>query len=279
MPYFRAKLLIALLTAMLNISAFADSIHIHTDNLEDFQALKSNNGHGNLSVSTNLFALEKEHPLIKFEYMTPKRSLQFMDEGKSICVVNRIKTQERLDKYIFSKPINLFLGWRLYQKTEFQPLDASSHNQRVNLSELFVQKPDSQIIITEQNSYGDVLDDILAKLPDQNKTIRYGGESDIGIINMFAKGRAEFALLYPQQVFTFIANINVRSYEIESIPAYVLGHLMCTKNEATIAFIEQVNQHLGAENSNEKLLDVHLNFINPNDVDMFKYYFRQAFLK
>ncbi len=65
------------------------NILIHTDNIVDLAALQSNNGLNNFSVSTNLYALKKEYTNVHFEYMTFKRSIQFMEEDKSICIVNK----------------------------------------------------------------------------------------------------------------------------------------------------------------------------------------------
>lgn len=284
---------ISLLTASLNIKIIillflvisllaplplSANIYIHTDNIIDLKALQDNKGENNLSASTNLYALKKELNNIHFEYMTTKRSLQFMDEGKNICVVNKIKTKERLGKYIFSKPINLFLGRRLYQHSAYSPLSTMySPDYQVNLLELFEERKNSQLLISGQISYGDVLDEQIAALPNKNKITRQSSEHDSGIINMFSLGRAEFALLYPQRVFTYKSNLAARSFEIESIEPYALGHLMCTNTPETLALIARINEHLSSESSFNKLLGYHLNFINPNDKTIFEFYYHQAF--
>ncbi|MCO4799339.1 MAG: hypothetical protein KC484_09000 [Colwelliaceae bacterium] len=274
------KFIIFLFLAISLLAPFSLSanIYIHTDNIIDLKALKDNRGENNLSASTNLHALQKELSNIHFEYMTVKRSLQFMDEGKNICVVNKIKTKERLEKYIFSKPINLFLGRRLYQHSAYSPLSTMySPDYQVNLLELFNERKNSQLLISGQISYGDILDEQIAALPNKNKITRQSSEHDSGIINMFSLGRAEFALLYPHRVFTFKSNLVARSFEIESIEPYALGHLMCTNNSETHALIDRVNEHLNSENSFNKLLEYHLNFINPNDKTIFEFYFHQVF--
>jgi uncharacterized protein (TIGR02285 family) len=254
------------------------NILIHTDNIVDLAALQSNNGLNNFSVSTNLYALKKEYTNVHFEYMTFKRSIQFMEEDKSICIVNKIKTKERLEKYIFSRPINLFLGRRLYQHNAFTLLaDRHTPNFQVNLNRLFNRRPDAQLLISSQISYGDILDKQIASLADKNKMTRESSEHDTGILDMFSLGRAEFALLYPQQVFTFKSNLEVQSYELESIAPYALGHLMCTNTLESIEFIDRVNERLSSAESFNDLLKIHLNFINPNDKPLFENYFNQAF--
>jgi hypothetical protein len=101
----------------------ADVISIHTDNLIDLQAFETHNIKDNLSVESNLFVLKEQLANIKFEYMTTKRSLTLMNQTKNICVVNKVKNQARLEKFLFSQPINLFLSRRLYQSCDKAPLE------------------------------------------------------------------------------------------------------------------------------------------------------------
>jgi len=278
MAFTRIRALISIFLIWVLVPAHASNIYIHTDNLADLQALQSNNPNEIFSVSTNLFALKNFHSALRFEYMTTKRSLQFMDKGENICIVNRIKTKERLAKYIFSRPINLFLGRRLYQKSNAPIIPRELFpNKQINLQRLFKAQPKKQILITEQISYGDILDEQIAKLPESNKLIRYGADQETAIREMFAKGRTDYALLYPQQVFTYLADLKVRSYELESIPPYVLGHLMCAKTPDNKKFIKQINAYLSDVKSSEQLLNIHLNFINPSDKPPFKLYFEQEF--
>ena len=260
------------------MQSHANTMQIHTDNLADLHALKSNNIVDNLSVATNLHALHNQLANVQFEYMTTKRSLLQMDNSKNICVVNRVKTKKRIAKYLFSQPINIFLSRRLYQNTAYPPLNTiESEGSSILLSDLFIKRPEAKVIISAQISYGDVLDAQIAALPAVNKIIRHSGEQDTGVVAMFAKGRAEFALLYPHQVYGSDLTIKGRSYAITTIPPYILGHLMCTKNEITKAFISSVNNHLSSPNSLDELLNIHLRYINPIDKTAIESFFRQGF--
>jgi len=257
----------------------AETVYIHTDNLIDLKAFESKNGANNLSVATNLLALNFAGINIQYKYMTLKRSLQFMAQERNICVVNKIKTKERKTKYLFSQPINLFLGRRLYQLTFYEPLaDNHSVDHKVQLNEVFKQKPNAKVLIAAQISYGDILDEQLTDLPAKNKVVRHSSGHDDGIINMFTQNRAEFSLLYPQRVYKFRSKLKVRSYGIASISPFVLGHLMCTKSPTTKAFLKEVNNNLNSADKALSLLNIHLDLINASDKEIFEYYFRQAFL-
>ncbi|GHE86520.1 hypothetical protein [Thalassotalea profundi] len=273
MPYRQFSLLTILLFITFIAHGSVEKITIHTNNKAEFNAFKNNNATGNLSVSTNLYALKHVYSSIEFKYMTTQRTLHQIDEGQSICTVNRVKNKERLKKFLFSQPINLFLSQRLYQQIDSAPLKSS--NNIINLSNIFNEKPNARILLAEQMSYGDAIDSEIKRIPEKNKMRRYSGEQEIGIANMFVKKRAEFAILYPQQVYNYITNVNARSYEIKGTPPYILGHLMCTNTPENNNFINKVNRQL---NSNiEELLNLHLDFVNPSDKAMLTHYFHQAF--
>jgi len=261
------------------IDSQAEVIYIHTENQQDFEYLNNNNGMHRLSVATNLYALSAISQPLKFEYMTAKRSLKFMDQNnESICLVNKLKTQDRLEKYIFSSPINLFLGRRLYQDNFYSVLNGfETFDNQISLDELFKQKPDARILISNQISYGDELEKQLAALSHKNKVIRHSPEHDSGIISMFSRGHIEFSLLYPQQVYNSKTALNVRSYKLANTPPFVLGHLMCNKTPETKSFVKQINTHLNKQESSVKLLDIHLQFINQQDQAMLTHYFHQVF--
>lgn len=259
--------------------AAADTIFIHTDNINDLNSLENNNKIASLSAATNLHALALEQQNIQFEYMNTKRSLALMAKGENVCAVNKIKTKQRLSKYIFSKPINLFLSRRLYQNASYSPIVKTYDgiNKQVTLSEVFNAKPESQVIVSGHISYGDNLDRQIAALDNKNKIERFSSEHETGLINMFAKGRAEFALLYPQQVYSFENKINFRSYEVATTSPYILGHLMCTNNVESKKFIQRINQQLEHLTNNGELLNVHLSFVNPEEKAIFQHYFYQEF--
>lgn len=273
----RAALIILFFSELLML-ANAETIYIHTENKNDLIALQNQNYSLNLSTSTNLHALKNTSHDIQYEYMTTKRSLSFMENNRNICVVNKIKTEDREAKYIFSKPINLFLGRRLYQNTQYEPLPEDiSKNNIVDVKELFNYRPNSQLIVSGQISYGNYLDSVLKTYAHENLMIRQSSEHDSAIINMIDKGRMEFALLFPQQVYAAGYGLNTRSYEIAEIPPFVVGHIMCTRNTNTEAFISETDNNLEEQQSKERLLNIHLGFINPSDNQVFKNYFRQVF--
>lgn len=236
-------------------------IYIHTDSADDL----NNFVHGqmqSLSSATNLLALDPKNNDLHFEFVPLKRSLKFMQKGESICVINKIQTAQRAQQFIFSKPINLFLSRRLYQHAD---LAYNQMHEPVNLKALFATYPERRLIISDQISYGDNLDKFINELPENNKIIRRGASHISGILDMFSEKRGEYALFYPLELSNSSLNVPSISFEVAGTEPYILGRLMCVKNEKTTLLIERVNQQIDKLNHAGTLLKSHLEYY-PKDV-------------
>lgn len=213
----------------------------------------------------------------QFFHMTYQRTERFMQNGAEICVLDRLKTPAREKSFLFSKPVNLFLSRRLYQVSSEPPVQVSgtSATHPINLGSLFKQYPTKKILISAQTAYGAVLDEQIKNLPAKNKIMRSGAESDTAIIDMFSVARAEFALLFPQQLFELGRPIAARSYELQGVKPYVTGHMMCSDSPRLRKFIADVNQHLLSLYQSGQLKKAHLDYLSPDSTDIFLQYFQQ----
>ncbi len=147
----------------------------------------------------------------------------------------------------------------------------------MDVKELFNYRPKSQLLTSGQVSYGNYLDGVRKTYAPENLFIRQSSEHDSVIINMIDKGRMEFALLFPQQVYSIGYKLNTRSYEIAEIPPFVIGHIMCTRNTNTEAFISEIDNKIEEQESRKQPLNIHLGFVNPSDNEISKNYFHQTF--
>lgn len=162
---------------------------------------------------------------------------------------------------------------RLFYNDKGQKLDELTNNAPVDLVSLFKNNKDLTLLLSNQISYGKQLDNIIEHVPKRSRTYRDGAAHDFGIINMFAKNRADFTLLYPQQVFGYNVEIGAKNYEIAGIKPYVTGHLMCSNTPVMRNFINTLNKQLERLYSNGKLLEAHLKYLRPQDADALKKYF------
>lgn len=228
-----------------------------------------------ITVASNRMLFENLPFKLQFHYTTFNRSTLYMDKGNDLCVIDRIKTKERTAKYIFSQPVNLFLSRRLYQNEQLAPLKPKE-NQAINLVDFFKENPEQSLILSRQITYGAKLDEIISKIPTNNKIYRDGAAYDTGVIHMFDRGRANYALFYPQILFEYDLKIAARSYEIEGIAPYVVGHLMCTNSEKMRTFLSEVDKILNQLYLSDELMNLHLQYLQPGSSEIFKPYFREV---
>lgn len=255
------------------------SVNIHSDNLNDYNEMRDKgvSKSGITSASNNL-VFSRLNVDLSFDYMTLDRSKYFMKKNQNICVTDRIKTKSREKNFIFTKPVNLFLGRRLYQNLNNDELqiELSPNIGAVDLNTLFKSYPKKTILLSKQVSYGEDLDQVLKTIPEKNKVYRNGAAHDTGVLHMFAKGRVNYSLFFPQQLFEYGIDIHARSYEIYGVKPYVTGALMCTNNEAMRKFVKQVNKALDELYKSGELLNLHLNYLAPNDKSAFIHHFLKA---
>lgn len=250
------------------------SIQIHTDNPSDHKGLiKQGEFAPGITIDSNLLVLNAFNSEFDFRYMTLKRSMIYMDRGESICVTDRVKTPEREAKYLFSKPVNIFMSRRLYYNGTGKKVPELNAGKPVDIVNLFEQNKDLTLLLSNQMSYGKTLDNLINKIPQRTKTYRDGAAHDYGILNMFAKKRADFALLFPQQVFGYEVDITSVNYEISGLKPYIVGYLMCSNTPTMKSFIKQFNQKLDSLYKNGELLEAHLKYLRPQDAKALTDYF------
>ncbi|TPH12176.1 hypothetical protein [Litorilituus lipolyticus] len=255
-------------------SLFVDAakIQIHSDNAFDVESLLSLSP-TSLSVESNLAVLELPDKNLSLALVPFKRSLKFMEDGQSVCVLNRIKTEKRAKEYLFSYPVNIFINRRLYQLADLAPLSSSP----VDLSELFNQFPSRRLIVSSQLSYGDELDKIIKDIPKKNIIVRDSGSQNRGVIEMFLKKRAEYALFTPQEFVGEGYEFTANSYEIKHVEPYIVGHVMCAPTVENEAFIKQVNAKIQALVKDQTMYNIHLNGMSPRQQDYFRSYYQRVY--
>lgn len=247
-------------------------IIVHTDNWNDYLYYQSPNYKApSLSAAANISTLREVNFKIQYEYMPLKRSLRFMSSGAELCVVDKIKSAERIKSYSFSFPMNVYLSRRLYQQAFLPKLTSD----KVNILDILRTHPEHRVLITSQISYGEDLDNLISKIPKQQVVLRSSGEHSKGLLDMFSNRRAEYALLFPQALIDNNIKLAARTYQIENAPAYILGHLMCTKGPNTNTFINELNNNIRAQFKSNKLLNIHKNYVDSNSHHALSKYFKE----
>lgn len=277
-------LLVMLLALTEFTTAFAApmTVSIHTDNPRDFENFEHHEP-SSIGTETTLLVTDRLPYKISFEYMNGKRSLLFLEQKENICITNRVKTPERQAKFLYSKPLNLFVTRRLYQQHHLPLLAPNLLNDKgeIYLPTLFKAHPKRTIVLTNHISYGAVFDQQLGKIAENNKIVRNASGHDNGVMEMFKRRRVDYILLFPQlQLLNEGQGVDkdMVNYPVAGLPHYVLGHFLCANNPKMRQVVKNIDKILQQLYRNNKIFDAHtrrLGNVKPAD---FKRYYQQAFV-
>jgi uncharacterized protein (TIGR02285 family) len=260
---------------LLLVASAANSITVYVENQLDFKAYQSNTANG-ISTAVNLKLFENEQ--VTYQLATLKRAMQELSKDESACIVDRVKTHDRLAHYLFSKPTNLFLSRRLYQQKELAQLTAPVlTDDGVLLARLFAEQPARTLLVSSQVSFGEELDNQVAHLARHNKVLRDGGEQWQGMIKMFQLKRSDYALFFPQSLHELGVKLDAAHYAVAGTKPYVLGHIMCNQTDASKRFIAKLNQGVEVLFGTGELLRIHQRFMPSDTHQIVVTYLEQAF--
>lgn len=184
-------------------------------------------------------------------YAPFSRAQKLIQNTSPTCLLFMRKTVERSEKFLFSKPISLSMGPRLYQQLDSRILSPDmldSDGNVLSIAEIFLTRPRANIIILPEHSYGDVLDSQIAKIKDSRKVGRHVGDQHKSTTTMFYHQRADFALMSSSEVLIYDREhedtIKYRSYPIKNVTLPITVHIMCNKNVITERWLDKVNRSL-----------------------------------
>ena len=236
----------------------------------------------NTLEASNLLLMQQLAKHYHHEFASLARIQYFMDNGEAVCIANKIKTDDRAAKYIFSHPVNVHISHRLYQQRHLPSPPPEVLNQQgeiISLNDLFAAQPLQTILLPFQRSFGEALDQQIALVPNKNKIIYQGGDLHDSEVDMFIKQRGDYLLTYPTTIYAndrALRNITMRSYAIAGQPKYIISRVMCANTPQTLVHIQKVNQALKRMYVGSKLLDTHLQWLPDTEHDTISTYFQQA---
>jgi uncharacterized protein (TIGR02285 family) len=176
-----------------------------------------------------------------------------------------------LGKYLFSKPVNFFLGYRLYQQQSFPAVAAQQLNGKGQLQSvvaLMQANPHAKLLVPEHFSFGELLDQQIQQLASKQVVAIGASHYHTNFIGMFASGRADFVIAYPTEMSDFMqdkSELQVRSYGIAGVPELISGHLMCTDTVANRQFIQAVDKVLTSLYQDPRFILAHTRYLKAED--------------
>jgi len=198
------------------------------------------------------------------------RSLNDIEKGRPVCVINKIKSQAREQRFLYSLPLNIFQTQRFYQHATLPPIPEQFLNDKgevVNIAEVLRQYAHSSLIVAENYSYGDVLDAQIRQA-EPNQIIKVSNTTFFSrFFTLFENQRSDFALIFPSALFGVYGTsvpIKLRDYPIAGNPRTVSGHVLCERSEFGKEVIEHVNDAIRALYKQPEFVSAHVKYLAEN---------------
>jgi uncharacterized protein (TIGR02285 family) len=202
------------------------------------------------------------------------------------CSPNRVKTAARLKDSIYSSPLNIAQGLRLYSKkgakTKIMPLDAlTKNNKLISLPSLFTGKLTHTLGINEGRSLGVFLDGQVSKLEKHNLVVRNGSYSTTALVNMLLKDRIDYIIDYPLSVNKVLKQqptaTELDSLEIVDSPNYIVGYIACNKGPTGKKIISDINKELQELYRSYAFYFAHTHYLEKKDIADFNRAYQTIF--
>tara|TARA_B100001063_G_C16725376_1_gene536065 strand:- start:376 stop:1251 length:876 start_codon:yes stop_codon:yes gene_type:complete len=246
------------------------SITLHTD--DHHLTSRINQPHAPFSASVDtaqllLDAIDYNKPILE---VSLKRSFQQIENGESVCVINKIKSAEREKKYTISLPLNFFQTQKLYQLASLAPLAPELLNENgevVSIQKALNAFKASAIVLPETYSFGERVDNDLSNIDDSQIITLSNSTFFTRFMKIISAGKADFALIFPASLYQSFGDtqpVEMRSYAIANNPKFVSGHMICGKTPESLAFIEKVNAAIKSIYSKPIFIEAHTKYLPVN---------------
>ncbi|MEM7419236.1 MAG: transporter substrate-binding domain-containing protein [Pseudomonadota bacterium] len=172
-----------------------------------------------------------------------------LDSYKPFFTTNRLKTTQRLEKYLFSAATDIYSGLRLYRHGSTENLTQpknESKNQSLPLSTLVNSESKNILAVLANHSYGDAIDREIVKMNKNQLYIFETINPYEQFINLFLSGKVQFIITYPEVMQPFIESdeYHIIELEIAGESQFKFGYVMCNKHEENHRFISELNTAL-----------------------------------
>jgi uncharacterized protein (TIGR02285 family) len=247
---------------------------IYTDELNLIREKPKTNVEISSTLSSTLNIVFEQLEQYRVEYKLLNNFTDYYDfaNKENTCISDMIKTPEREEYFLFSKPISLYLGLHLYSTS---PLNI---DEPIKLKQLFTQYPNYKLGTVLGRSYGEALDIEIKKISKNN--IVYTSAKVNEITKLLQHKRYDLIIDYPLDINFYwqqLSNKKLYSYPIEQASKYALGHLMCSNTASGRKLVADLNLALEKLYQNGTLYNIQFSFIAKEDRAVFNQYFQQEF--
>ena len=226
-----------------NFNPQKQKIIIYTDNIDAIGKVKKyqNTPLSNISIAVVLNNVLSQLDKYSIDFQVVKNFTKIESKAKqeNICFNHLLKTKNRLNYLVASKPVSLSFGFKLYT-TKALHID-----EPVDLLDFFNKNKQYTIGFESGRSYGDKLDQALKKIK-MNQKISQSVTTQTLLKQLHSK-RFDFVVEYPSTIQAYqhkFGKKKLYSYEIKSTPKHNIGYTMCANSKIGQQFISDFNQAL-----------------------------------
>jgi len=227
-------------------------------------------------------------PQYQFNIQFAQRSsiTRLLKKLPNSCSPNRVKTDARLKDNIYSSPLNIALGLRLYSKkgakSKIMPSNAlNQNNEVISLPSLFTGKSTYTLGVNKGRSLGSFLDNQIAQLDKHNLMIRSGSQSTLSLIKMLMKGRIDYMIDYPVSVNRVLNGLKtpamIESVKVVGSPSYIIGYIACNKGPIGERTIREINTSLQQLYRSPDFYQAHTRYLDKHNIADFNQAYREIF--
>lgn len=199
------------------------------------------------------------------------------------CAISRVKTTARLKENVFSLPMSLYMGLRLYflPSTQMNANLSDDKNRLKSLKTMFDTYPTRVLGTNRGRSYGEKLDHQMALLDRSNLVERGGKNSEVSASKMLLRKRVDYLIEFPVFIKLMMdaepSKPTLASWGIADSTAYIIGHIACAKTDTGKAFIRQIDEALMRMYQTPAFYQAHIRYLDASDIPQFNQYFEQVF--
>lgn len=257
------------------------TLNIHTyarENIKQFQSQKTTN----MAIASNHLIFKALDTPFHYQYSPSERTLRMMEQGKSICITNRLKTPAREKLYYFSKPTSIFLSHQLYLLPKLKPIPPdmlNSNGEIKSLPLLFSHYTEQKLYVGKTDSYGEFFDQQIKQLLSRNIYLRSGSTAHHRAkLKMFEKERIDFILEYPSELHSFVQEeTKLQGYSIAGSPSYIKNYWVCSKTKQGLAMIQHLNKAISSIYNTPEHIDAHIRLSSPSSHKKLLQHYHEVF--
>lgn len=212
------------------------------------------------------------------------RITRLLQSAKNFCVPNRIRTVPRAKDTLFSLPLMLYPGLKLYwleQNTKLPKALINEKSQLSSLPALFKALPNNVLGLSGGRSYGERFDRQIALVNKRNMFVRGGDHRFSSMVKMLNTNRINYLIEYPTEIKHMVGLIDqpqlLRSVGLADVSRYNIGYISCSKTALNRQYIKDVNKTLRQLYWSDEFYQAHARHINKVDLPSFDRHFEEVF--